>query len=208
MDDHVPTISHRGLGSHPSNVSTLGAFTTSQNRAVLIAGITCATVSLISSLLALRWFLLMRRSFRHHLILFLISSAAFRAVWFFVFPIVVFVRGHVDSGSSFCQATGFFFTFGLEVSDFAILVIALHTILHIFRPTKKVGKGGLYPFRHYIYVAWIAFPILAASLAFVNKGNAYVTSGNFCYLPKRPFWYRLALSWIPRYLVSPGHKPH
>ena len=196
------TRTSRGLGSHPTNQNTFGAFSASQNHAILVTGITCASISLIASLVALRWFLMMRRSFRHHLILFLISSAAFRAVWFFVFPIVVFVQGKVASGSSFCQASGFFFAVGLEMSDFAILVIALHTILHIFRPSKRVGKGGLYPYRHWIYVIWIALPILAASLAFVNPGNAYVSSGNFCYLPKRPFWYRLALSWIPRYLVG------
>ena len=40
-----------------------------------------------------------------------------------------------------------------------------------------------------------------ASLAFVNGADAYVTAGTYCYLPKRPLWYRLALAWIPRYLI-------
>ncbi len=40
-----------------------------------------------------------------------------------------------------------------------------------------------------------------AATAFANPKNAYVTQGTFCYIPPRPFWYRLALAWIPRYLI-------
>ena len=40
-----------------------------------------------------------------------------------------------------------------------------------------------------------------ASLAFINKEGSYVSSGTFCYLPVRPIWYRLTLSWVPRYLI-------
>lgn len=40
-----------------------------------------------------------------------------------------------------------------------------------------------------------------ASIAFANPKDAYITQGTFCYLPPRPFWYRLALAWIPRYLI-------
>jgi hypothetical protein len=41
-----------------------------------------------------------------------------------------------------------------------------------------------------------------AGLAFVNPGPAYESLGAFCQLPIRPFWYRLALSWIPRYIIA------
>jgi G protein-coupled receptor GPR1 len=40
-----------------------------------------------------------------------------------------------------------------------------------------------------------------AGLAFVNPVDAYLSGGTICSLPVRPFWYRLALSWIPRYLI-------
>lgn len=40
-----------------------------------------------------------------------------------------------------------------------------------------------------------------ASLAFADTSLPYTSSGAFCYLPTRPIWYRLALSWIPRYLI-------
>ncbi|KAK6356152.1 hypothetical protein TWF718_000524 [Orbilia javanica] len=40
-----------------------------------------------------------------------------------------------------------------------------------------------------------------AALAFTNKAPAYVAQTTWCYLPVRPFWYRLALAWIPRYII-------
>ena len=40
-----------------------------------------------------------------------------------------------------------------------------------------------------------------AGLAFVNPDYAYVSQGSFCALPIRPFWYRLAFAWVPRYII-------
>ena len=40
-----------------------------------------------------------------------------------------------------------------------------------------------------------------ASLAFVGPHGAYISAGTYCFLPVRPFWYRLGLSWIPRYII-------
>ena len=40
-----------------------------------------------------------------------------------------------------------------------------------------------------------------AALAFTSKQNAYMLQGPVCSLPIRPFWHRLAISWIPRYLI-------
>lgn len=73
--------------------------------------------------------MLMKRSFRYHLIFLLIVSDLWKAIQYFIFPIVVFIRGEVDSTSDFCQASGFFLALGIEVSDFAILMIALHAAL-------------------------------------------------------------------------------
>ncbi|KAK1514983.1 uncharacterized protein CCOS01_13176 [Colletotrichum costaricense] len=39
-----------------------------------------------------------------------------------------------------------------------------------------------------------------ASLAFINWPG-YVNNGEYCYLPARPEWARLALSWVPRYMI-------
>jgi G protein-coupled receptor GPR1 len=41
-----------------------------------------------------------------------------------------------------------------------------------------------------------------AGMAFVNPHWGYMSQGAFCTLPIRPFWYRLALAWIPRYLIA------
>ena len=192
-------LTPRNLNS-PSSLG-MHTLTASQNRAILIAGLSCACVSFVAAFIALRWFILMKRYFRHRLVLFLIASDTFKAVWYFVFGVVAISRGPVSSTSSFCQASGFFLMLGVEAADFAILVIALHTMLSIFKPASNSGEGGLYRYRSWIYPLWLGPPLLAACLAFINGEDAYTTSGAYCYLPKRPFWYRLALSWIPRYLI-------
>ncbi|KAJ8067720.1 hypothetical protein OCU04_003325 [Sclerotinia nivalis] len=163
--------------------------------------LTFATVSVASSLLAFYWFVRMRRSFRHDLIMLLIQSDMFKALWFMVFPIVVFLHGPVADNSKFCQISGFFLSVGIEASDISVLMVAVHTALYIFKPKSSAGEGGLYPYRRIAYTIWILFPLLAASLAFVNNREAYVAQGTYCYLPVRPFWYQLALSWIPRYII-------
>ena len=144
----------------------------------------------------------MKKLFRHRLVLFLITSDAFKATWYFIFAVVAFANGPVSTTSGFCQASGFFLLFAVSSADFAILLIAMHTMMSIFKPKSQVeAEGGLYPLRNWIYLLWLGPPLLMASLAFVNEHSAYTTSGTYCYLPKRPFWYRLALSWIPRYLI-------
>lgn len=88
------------------------------------------------------------------------------------------------------------------VSDIAILFISMHMALQIFRPAHSMlGHDGLYQVRKYVFAIWIIVPCFIASLAFVNPHNAYQAQGAFCWLPIRPFWYRLALSWVPRYIV-------
>ena len=78
--------------------------------------------------------------------------------------------------------------------------MALHIAIHVFAPTTSSRGGGLYPYRWTVYTLWIVFATLTASLAFINP-NGYVSQGTACSLPIRPFWYRLALGWIPRYLI-------
>ncbi|CAG8961677.1 hypothetical protein HYFRA_00006215 [Hymenoscyphus fraxineus] len=163
--------------------------------------LTFSAVSVASSILAFFWFVRMRRSFRHDLIMLLIQSDMFKALWFMMYPIVVFAQGPIASEHTFCQVNGFFVSIGIEASDFAVLQIALHTALYIWKPRVTRGEGGLYPYRYYAYCAWIILPLLMAALAFINNHNSYMVEGTFCYLPVRPFWYRLALGWIPRYVI-------
>ena len=169
--------------------------------AALIVAITYASISLVTAFLTYWWLAMMKRIFRHHLIMLLIVSDMCKAVWFFIFPLVAIVSGPVSSSSSFCQVSGFLLAQAIEASDFAALIIALHLVTSVFRPPKRGSQGGLHSFRRWIYLLWAFLPILAASLAFVNAGNTYVSYGAFCYLPQQPVWYRMAQAWIPRYIV-------
>jgi G protein-coupled receptor GPR1 len=80
-------------------------------------------------------------------------------------------------------------------------MIAIHSALYIFKPRVANGEGGLYPYRKIAYAIWLVVPLLISSLAFINNGDSYVNDGTYCYLPVRPFWYRLALGWVPRYAI-------
>ena len=95
--------------------------------------VTAASISLLAAFTAVYRFTLMRQSFRHHL---LILSDMFKALRYFIFPVVVFTRGSVGSSSDFCQANGFLFAMGTEASDFAILMIAAHAAIYVFRPPR------------------------------------------------------------------------
>ena len=79
----------------------------------------------------------------------------------------------------------------------------MHMYLQIFPPTKFTffGHDGLYRLRRWVVALWVLLPNLSAALAFANPEPAYMAQGGFCSLPLRPFWYRLALFWIPRYLI-------
>ncbi|KAK4671918.1 G protein-coupled receptor gpr1 [Podospora pseudoanserina] len=160
-----------------------------------ILSLTFASVSVVSTLSTLYWFVKMRRSFRHELILLLVQSDFVKSAAFVVFPLVSLYHGTIESDSAFCQFSGFALAIGIESSDVAILLIALHSVMYIFRP-----KSGLYPYRHLAYSVFYLFPVSTACLAFIN-GNGFENVGHYCYLRTDNGWSRLALSWIPRYLI-------
>jgi hypothetical protein len=87
-------------------------------------------------------------------------------------------------------------------TDYAVLVIALHNALQVFRPSTSLHADGLYTYRYLVYFGAVAIPSTMASLAFINPNWGYMSQGAFCSLPLRPFWYRLALAWIPRYIIA------
>ncbi|TGZ78419.1 hypothetical protein EX30DRAFT_397751 [Ascodesmis nigricans] len=195
------TMLSKGLGEDEIN-DDRPILTREQLVVLRSIAIAAATLSILSGLLVGWWFARMKRSFRHHLIMLLIFSDFFKASWQLIYPSVVFSRGLLSSRSRFCQLSGFMMSFGIEASDFAVLAIAVHSALYIFRPGMGgIGEGGLYRYRRYVYVTWLAFSTVMPALAFVNKNPAYSAQGTYCYLPVRPFWYRLALAWIPRYII-------
>lgn len=87
-------------------------------------------------------------------------------------------------------------------TDYSVLVIAIHSAIQVFRPSALASSDGLHPFRHYIYVGAFLVPAFMAGMAFINPYWGYMSQGAFCTLPIRPFWYRLALAWIPRYMIA------
>ena len=199
------SIQWRGLGDD------LLDFSPRQLWDLKLTALVVAPISVASALVALFWFTRMKRSYRHEyvlcspdhwslltllsLIMLLILSDMFKAIWFLIYPIVEMVHGDVSSRSAFCQVSGFFLTMAIEASDVAVVLVALHTALYIFR-----GRNGLYPHRYIAYGVYICLPLFLAGLAFIED-PAFVNTGEFCYLPISPDWSRRALSWIPRYAI-------
>ncbi|KAB5539485.1 G protein-coupled glucose receptor regulating Gpa2-domain-containing protein [Coniochaeta sp. 2T2.1] len=153
-------------------------------------------LSTLATAFSFYWFVKMRRSFRHDLIMLLIQADLIKSVWFVIFPVYTFLRGTVpvESDSSFCQVSGFFMALALESSDVAVCLIAIHSAMYIWRP-----QSGLYPYRWLAYGVYVVVPLLFAGLAFLEGG--YENVGYFCYLPNQTGWTRLALSWIPRHVI-------
>jgi len=83
----------------------------------------------------------------------------------------------------------------------AVLMITIHTALYILNTTKVTVNAGLYPYRKYAYTVWVILPLVMASLAFINPKGAYISQTTHCYLRMRPYGYRIALSWAPRYII-------
>ncbi|KAF2492008.1 hypothetical protein BU16DRAFT_422080, partial [Lophium mytilinum] len=135
------------------------------------------------------------------LIMLLIFGDLMKSAWYFIFAIASF-RHNVDTKTPFCQASGFFIQYGTETCDYAVLVIAVHSALQVFQPGRSARTDGLYHYRKLIYLGGISIPIIMAALAFINPTGGYIAQGAFCTLPLRPYWYRLALAWIPRYLIA------
>jgi G protein-coupled receptor GPR1 len=80
--------------------------------------------------------------------------------------------------------------------------MAIHSALKVFHPSTQANLNGIYPYRRYMYAGALLLPSMMAGLAFTNPDSGYLPLGAFCTLPIRPFWYRLALAWIPRYLIA------
>lgn len=140
-------------------------------------------------------------------------------MWLFLQAVVSISRGTIETESAFCQASGFLVQFGTETSgqscrplcyiaclcyraDYAVLCIAVHSALQVFRPSNTIHSNGLYPYRYHICVGAFIFPTIMAALAFINPRWGYMLQGPYCSLPLRPFWYRIALQWIPRYVIT------
>ena len=171
------------------------------------------------------------------LIFLLIISNTTKSALYLIYPITILAGVNNINVHVFCEAQGFLILASIEAAgrtsyvplktstdiqaDIAILVIALHAAVYILK-APWIGQGGLHPYRWYIYAAWICFPLVSASVAFVQGDSTYVSMGTTCYLPQvilsqtlnislyfeltflpqqSPSWLRVVLSWIPRYII-------
>nr|OQO26556.1 hypothetical protein B0A51_06599 [Rachicladosporium sp. CCFEE 5018] len=177
--------------------------TVAQKHIIQVLCCTMACISLASCLCAIYWFKQMRENYRRRLIFFLLLGDAGKSLTFIINSAYTFANGAMPmSRDVFCQISGWFLSFGLEQCDIAILFISMHMALQIFPPRwSRLGTDGLYNVRGWVRGLYYFIPILLAALAFVNPNGGYTVAGAWCWLPVRPFWYRLALSYIPRYLT-------
>lgn len=205
------TLAHAALleFSRRAEADQSTLFTDQQNtlqRQLAIAG---SVLSITLCLVAIYFFLAIdpkRLVFRHQLIAFLIIFDLLKAVVLLIFPATVLLIGSSYSNRNFCQVVGFFTATSIEGADIAILAFAVHTFLLIFRPSLTVKfrgsdrvEGGLYRWRYYVYGLSFIIPLVLASLPYAGIGySSYVC---WCYLPQAPYWYRLVLSWTPRFVI-------
>ena len=134
------------------------------------------------------------------LIMLLIQSDMLKAFWLLVCPLAYFFHGPVDPSGVFCQVSGFFLAASIEAADIAVLMIAVHTALSLMWPQSSSGETGLYPYRRSAYFCWAVVPLVLSGIVPLT-GEKFVDDGPNCYLPSNPSWYRLMLSWVPRYII-------
>lgn len=169
----------------------------SRLRTLRILAISSGSASILSCLIAIYLYLAIhpsRRLFRHQLIFFLVVTDLFKSIAVFIYPIIAL--NHVVNRAGI-NAIGWFTALGIEGSDLAIFLFAIHTLLTIFYPQRY---GGLSFLKAYVFWACFVIPVILASLAFINNVG-YVSYGVYCYLPTEPIWYRMVLSWGPRYFI-------
>ncbi|THW48754.1 hypothetical protein D6D21_02753 [Aureobasidium pullulans] len=189
-----------GLGGHLEDPSKI--ISHEWSRAIRIVATISSSFSVIGTLITIYWFFMMRRNFRRNLILYLVVADFFKSLWYISFSGVSLHRGSIDTHSSFCQGFGFLLQASTMACDYAIFIMSFHMYLQIFSTGSRMfGHDGLYRFRHTVVGGWFVFPFLCAVLAFIQGREGYIAQGPFCTLPIRPYWYRLALQWIPRYLI-------
>jgi G protein-coupled receptor GPR1 len=136
------------------------------------------------------------------MIMLLIQSDMAKAVWLIISPLFYFItKKPFSSNWVFCQISGFFLTVTIEACDIAVLLIAIHTALFIVKRQHPGAPVGLEPYRRIAYTLWAIVPIILAAIVPIT-GSSFVDNGRHCYLPIHPTWYRSALSWVPRYIIS------
>lgn len=167
-----------------------------------VLSVAASSVSIAAGLLALYLYISMRvKVFRHHLILLLLLFDFGKAVVLLWYPSRVLNVPSAYDNVNFCDIVGFLTSAFIEAADFAVLSLAIHTALLVF--TSNSGpEGGLYPYRNWVYSAHVLVPLGMASLVFINNGRrSFAPMVTWCYIPVKPLWSHILLSWAPRYII-------
>ncbi|KAI0905668.1 G protein-coupled glucose receptor regulating Gpa2-domain-containing protein [Ustulina deusta] len=169
--------------------------------AVMCVSLSFAAISVIAALFTFYWFVRMRRGFRQDMIMLLIQSDMAKALWLLISPLVYFITEKpLNSSWAFCQVSGFFLSVTIEASDIAVLLIAIHAILFVFKRQHPGTTFDLQPYRRVAYTLWATLPIILAAIVPIT-GDSFVDNGPHCYLPMHPSWYLNTLAWVPRYII-------
>ncbi|GAB1743931.1 hypothetical protein NU219Hw_g976t1 [Hortaea werneckii] len=188
--------------SNTNNFNASARMAMEQRHTIRLLASSTSVFSILAATCAVYWFYMMRRNFRRDLVLLLIMGDFWKSLWFLTFACITYTHERIRSESAICQVSGYMLQMGTMMCDFAILFMSLHMWVQIFPPRDSfLGHDGLYRIRRWVVAAWLILPNLSAALAFVKGRWAYEAGGAFCSLPLRPYWYRLALTWIPRYLI-------
>lgn len=181
------------------NVQTSASFQGDRVTILRIVSTSASGVSIIACLLMFYFYFAMHRKalkLRHRLITFLIFFDLLRSVAIIIYPILTFVTT-IGGHRYVVNFLGFFTATAIEGGDLAILSFALYSLISIYYPNG--GREWLSSKRYYIYLGSFVIPLVMASIGLAGKG--YQPLQVYCYLPGDPLWYRLVLSWGPRYFI-------
>ncbi|ANB10994.1 Gpr1p [Sugiyamaella lignohabitans] len=186
---------------YDSDTSKVNNYSAYQALVLRWVSVSSSCLSIVFGLAALYFYTNMKtKVFRHHLILLLLLFDFGKAVVLLWYPARVLLVASAYDNINFCDVVGFFTSAFIEGADLAVLALAIHTALLIFKKYKG-PEGGLYRYRYWVYALTIIIPLIMAALVFVEGRKSYRPYITWCYLPVRPLWYRLVLSWIPRYII-------
>ena len=191
--------------------SNPGQFIGHQAYVLRVVTIVPAVLSILAVPCAFVWWWYFHKprqpKFRHVLIGALLGSDFLKAIVMIIYPIV-YLHTTLNFGvvmvSPFCNGIGFLTELTIEIADFSVLLLAIHTALLVFSPRCSRGQG-LYLFRYSIFLVFISVALIFSIIAVVpisqSIRSGYTHFTTWCYLRVFPSWYRLAFSWVPRIII-------
>ncbi|CAN6596789.1 hypothetical protein TRVA0_001S03334 [Trichomonascus vanleenenianus] len=188
---------------HDPYTEAVTDYSDSEVMVLRLLAISASCVSIAAGLVAFYLYTNMKEKlFRHRLILLLLISDFLKGLILLWYPARILVVDSAALNRNFCSIVGFLTSVFIECADINVAVLAIHTALLVFRKDGTTSEAGLYPYKKYIYAFNVVLPLILASLAFIHNGrDSYLPYVTWCYLPIRPVWFRIVLSWALRYAI-------